>query len=131
MDDEIIAVEVLGMSKECSICKANAVVAAKVSKGMQTANVYLCEKCLGKVAQVARVEILGSAILAYQKGQVIGIGAPLPTTPRHPQKVPTRTPDQNSFQRVYSCYNIIRARSGLRSCIKPRENSKYPLSAFQ
>lgn len=105
MDDEIIAVEVQGMSKECSICKANAVVAAKVSKGMQTANVYLCEKCLGRVAQVARVEILGSAILAYQKGQVIGIGAPLPTTPRHPQKVPTRTPDQNSFQRVYSCLN--------------------------
>ena len=60
------------MPKECAICKETAVIAAKISKGTQTANVYLCERCLNKVIQTARIEIYGSAIPRYQKGQVFG-----------------------------------------------------------
>ncbi len=59
------------MPKECAVCKQPAVVAARITRGEQIANVYLFENCLKKVGKQAKVVILGSASPTFPKGTVI------------------------------------------------------------
>ncbi len=48
------------MEKICALCKQPAAVAAKLTKGEQTATVYLCGTCLDKVKKKIQVEIISS-----------------------------------------------------------------------
>ena len=59
------------MPKECAVCKQPAVVAARITRGEQTANVYLCENCVRRVGKQAKVEVLSSASPSFPKGTVI------------------------------------------------------------
>ena len=59
------------MPKECAVCKQPAVVAARITRGEQTANVYLCENCVHRVSKQVKIEIVGSAVSSLPKGTVI------------------------------------------------------------
>ena len=59
------------MPKECAVCKQPAVVAARITRGDQIANVYLCENCTYRVGERYPVEIVGSAIQTLPKGKII------------------------------------------------------------
>jgi hypothetical protein len=58
------------MPKECAVCKQTAVVAARITRGEQIANIYLCENCVRRVGKQAKVEVLGSASPTLPKGTV-------------------------------------------------------------
>ena len=60
------------MAKECMICHKPAVVAARLTQGKETVNIYLCESCVHSVAQNARVEVVESLIPNMPKGYVEG-----------------------------------------------------------
>ncbi len=64
------------MPKECAVCKQPAVVAARITRGEQTATTYLCENCAHRVGKKFRVEIVGSAIVSLPKGLVIDPAEP-------------------------------------------------------
>ena len=59
------------MPKECAVCKQPAVVAARITRGEQTANVFLCENCARRVGNKAVVEIIGSAAQFLPKGTIL------------------------------------------------------------
>lgn len=59
------------MSRECAICKQPAVVAARITRGDQTATAYFCENCARRVGKRFRVEIVGSAIQYLPKGMIL------------------------------------------------------------
>ena len=59
------------MPKECAICKRPAVLAARITRGEQTATAFLCENCTRRVGKKFLVEIVDSAIVSMPKGLII------------------------------------------------------------
>ena len=84
------------MPKECAVCKQPAVVAARITRGEQTATAYLCENCAKRVGKLFPVEIVGSAVQSLPKGTVIippkkqeeFVSHETLTEPQHPQIPP-------------------------------------------
>ena len=56
------------MPKECAVCKQPAVVAARVARGDQIANIYLCERCTHRVGTRFPIEIIESSTQSLPKG---------------------------------------------------------------
>jgi len=63
------------MPKECAVCKQPAVVAARITRGEQTATAYFCENCARRVGQKMPIEIIGSAIQSLPKGTFLSPAA--------------------------------------------------------
>ena len=59
------------MPKECAVCKQPAVVAARITRGSETNNTYLCENCACRIGKILRVEIMGSNTPSLPKGYVL------------------------------------------------------------
>ena len=83
------------MPKECAVCKQTAVIAARVTRGEQTAVVFLCENCAIRLSQKVRLEVVQSALPSIPPGTVfnntssIAQSAPTPnSTAVTPMPVP-------------------------------------------
>lgn len=80
------------MPKECAVCKQPAVVAARITQGEQTANVFLCENCIRRVGKQAKVEVLGSVSALFPKGTVITPPIKNPDSSLHNTAQPRTSP---------------------------------------
>ncbi len=95
------------MPKECAVCKQPAVVAARITRGEQTATAYLCENCARRVGKKMPIEIVGSAIQSLPIGTIIS--------------PPTQSQDQNAHVSSQGITNPAVSSSVVKSS-KPNKN---------
>ena len=60
------------MANECAVCKQPAIVYARVTRGEQKANVFLCESCVHRLSRKSTVQLLDSTTPALPVHSFIG-----------------------------------------------------------
>ena len=101
------------MPKECAVCKQPAVLAARITRGEQVANVFLCENCVQRVAKKTRLEIIGSSVARFPKGMILD-PAQAAQTQQKPVSVQSVQPAVSNTMYCGSCGKPIVA--GVKFC---------------